>query len=57
MLWAATHGLLALHRAGKLRHGLSFDDARTQIAGAAEATPELAPLVAFLAESGRGVIR
>lgn len=26
VLWAATHGLLALHRAGKLRHGLSFDD-------------------------------
>jgi AcrR family transcriptional regulator len=24
-LWAATHGLIALHRAGKLRHGLDFE--------------------------------
>lgn len=26
VLWAGTHGLLALHRGGKLRHGLAFDD-------------------------------
>jgi AcrR family transcriptional regulator len=27
VLWAGTHGLLALHRAGKLRHGVSFEEA------------------------------
>ncbi|MCB9695142.1 MAG: WHG domain-containing protein, partial [Alphaproteobacteria bacterium] len=26
VLWAGTHGLIALHRGGKLRHGASFDD-------------------------------
>lgn len=26
VLWAGTHGLIALHRAGKLRHGLAFED-------------------------------
>lgn len=26
VLWAGTHGLLALHRGGKLRHGLTFDE-------------------------------
>ncbi|MES2639572.1 MAG: WHG domain-containing protein [Myxococcota bacterium] len=25
VLWASTHGLIGLHRAGKLRHGASFD--------------------------------
>lgn len=25
VLWAATHGLVGLHRAGKLRHGLTFE--------------------------------
>lgn len=25
VLWAATHGLIGLHRAGKLRHGIAFD--------------------------------
>lgn len=25
VLWAATHGLLSLHRAGKLHHGVSFE--------------------------------
>ena len=55
----AAEAIAAIKRAYKIlyRNGLSLDDARTQIAGAAEVTPELAPLVAFLAESGRGVIR
>jgi UDP-N-acetylglucosamine acyltransferase len=55
----SAEAIAAIKRAYKLlyRNGLSFDDARTQIAWAAEATPELAPLVAFIAESGRGVIR
>lgn len=39
------------------RSGLSLDDARTRIVEAAQATPELAPLAAFIAESGRGLIR
>ena len=49
----------AIKRAYKTlyRNGLSLDDARTQIGEAAAATPELAPLVAFLAESGRGIVR
>ncbi|WP_437817701.1 TetR/AcrR family transcriptional regulator [Sorangium sp. So ce1078] len=25
VLWAATHGLIGLHRAGKLRHGIAFE--------------------------------
>ena len=55
----SAQAIAAIKRAYKTlyRNGLSFDDARAQIADAAQATPELAPLVAFLAESGRGVIR
>jgi AcrR family transcriptional regulator len=26
VLWAGTHGLIGLHRAGKLRHGISFEE-------------------------------
>jgi AcrR family transcriptional regulator len=26
VLWAGTHGLIGLHRAGKLRHGVSFEE-------------------------------
>ncbi|MBK8335339.1 MAG: acyl-ACP--UDP-N-acetylglucosamine O-acyltransferase [Sterolibacteriaceae bacterium] len=51
--------IAAIKRAYKLlyRNGLSFDQARTQIADLVLAVPELAPLASFLAESGRGVIR
>ena len=55
----SANAVSAIKRAYKTlyRNGLSLDDARTQIAEAATATPELAPLVAFLAESGRGIVR
>lgn len=51
--------IAAIKRAYKTlyRNGLSLDEARSEIAQAAAETPELAPLVAFLAESGRGIIR
>jgi len=51
--------ITAIKRAYKTlyRNGLSLEDARKNIAEAAGTTPELAPLVAFLAQSGRGVIR
>jgi len=51
--------IAAVRRAYKTlyREGLPLDDARAAIAQAAEATPALAPLVAFLAEPGRGLIR
>jgi UDP-N-acetylglucosamine acyltransferase len=39
------------------RQGLTLEEARTALADAAAATPALAPLVAFLAETGRGIIR
>jgi UDP-N-acetylglucosamine acyltransferase len=39
------------------RQGLSLEDARQALAQAAKDTPLLAPLVAFLAESGRGIVR
>jgi len=39
------------------RNGLSLDDARDALAKAAADAPLLAPLVAFLAESGRGIVR
>jgi UDP-N-acetylglucosamine acyltransferase len=39
------------------RQGLSLDDARESLAKAVEHAPLLAPLVAFLAESGRGIVR
>jgi UDP-N-acetylglucosamine acyltransferase len=51
--------IAAVRRAYKTlyREGLSLEDARAALAAAAEATPALAPLVAFLAESGRGLAR
>ena len=39
------------------RAGLSLDDARTALAQAAKGQPVLAPLVEFLNESGRGIVR
>lgn len=51
--------MLAIRRAYKAlyREGLALDDARAAIAAAAEAAPVLAPLVAFLAVPGRGLVR
>ena len=51
--------ILAIRRAYKTlyREGRSLDDARLVIAGVAEGSPALAPLVEFLAEPGRGIIR
>jgi UDP-N-acetylglucosamine acyltransferase len=51
--------ILAVRRAYKAlyREGLSFDDAQARIAGSAAEAPVLAPLVAFLATAGRGIIR
>jgi UDP-N-acetylglucosamine acyltransferase len=39
------------------RNGLSLADARVQIETMAAQTPELLPLVEFLADSGRGIVR
>jgi UDP-N-acetylglucosamine acyltransferase len=39
------------------RSGLSLADARAALAEAANASPVVTPLVAFLAHEGRGVIR
>lgn len=39
------------------KSGLSLDEARAQIAAAAEAEPALQPLLQFLATPGRGIIR
>jgi len=49
----------AIRRAHKTlyREGLTLEDARAALAGAAAGTPALAPLVAFLAEPGRGIVR
>jgi UDP-N-acetylglucosamine acyltransferase len=51
--------IAAVRRAYKTlyREGLSLEDARAALAAAAAETPALAPLVAFLAESGRGLAR
>lgn len=51
--------ILSVRRAYKMlyRQGLPFDDARTAINAAAEASPILAPLAAFLATPGRGIVR
>lgn len=51
--------IAAIKRAYKTlyRSGLSLEEARGQIGRAVAETPELAPLLAFLAESGRGIIR
>jgi UDP-N-acetylglucosamine acyltransferase len=51
--------ILAVKRAYKtlFRQGHSLEDARSLIATAAQATPALVPLVEFLAEPGRGILR
>ena len=55
----ATAEIAAIRRAYKTlyREGLPLEDARAALAAAAETTPALAPLVAFLAEPGRGLAR
>ena len=54
-----TADIAAVRRAYKTlyREGLTLDAARTVLTDAAAATPALAPLVAFLAEPGRGLAR
>jgi UDP-N-acetylglucosamine acyltransferase len=49
----------AVRRAYKTlyREGRSLEEARAALAGAAAQAPALAPLVAFLAEPGRGIVR
>ncbi len=51
--------ILTVRRAYKTlyREGLALDDAKAVLARQAEASPVLAPLVAFLADPGRGIIR
>jgi UDP-N-acetylglucosamine acyltransferase len=51
--------ILAVRRAYKTlyREGLSLDEAREKLAAAASSLPALAPLAAFLAASGRGIVR
>jgi len=39
------------------RAGLSLDDAREALAREAQAQPVVAPLVTFLSESRRGIVR
>jgi len=51
--------ILAVRRAYKTlyREGRPLDDARAELVRAAQASPALAPLVEFLADTGRGIIR
>ena len=51
--------IAAIRRAYKTlyKSGLKLDEAREAIAGEAANIPELAPLTAFLADSGRGIVR
>jgi UDP-N-acetylglucosamine acyltransferase len=51
--------IAAVRRAYKMlyREGLALDDAKSALASAAREHPVLAPLAAFLAEPGRGIIR
>lgn len=51
--------ILSVRRAYKTlyREGLSLDEARAKLAADASALPAVAPLAAFLAESGRGIVR
>ena len=55
----APDDIVAVRRAYKTlyREGRSLDDARAALAEAAKASPVIAPLVEFLAEPGRGIIR
>jgi UDP-N-acetylglucosamine acyltransferase len=49
----------AIRRAYKTlyRSGLTLEEAKNELAAAAEQTPELKPLVEFLAVQGRGIVR
>jgi len=51
--------ILAVRRAYKtlFREGRSLDDARAELVRAAQTSPALAPLVEFLADTGRGIVR
>jgi UDP-N-acetylglucosamine acyltransferase len=51
--------IAAVRRAYKTlyREGLAFDDAKAALAAAAGDAPVLAPLVEFLAQSPRGIVR
>ena len=55
----APDDIMAVRRAYKTlyREGRSIDDARAALAEAAKVSPVIAPLVEFLAEPGRGIIR
>jgi UDP-N-acetylglucosamine acyltransferase len=55
----APDDIIAVRRAYKTlyREGRSLDDARAALAEAAKVSPVIAPLVEFLAEPGRGIIR
>lgn len=55
----STADIAAVRRAYRTlyRDGLALEDATSRLALAAAATPVLAPLVAFLTEPGRGLIR
>jgi UDP-N-acetylglucosamine acyltransferase len=52
-------GIAAIRRAYKTLYqsGLLLDEAKRELAGAAGKSPELVPLVEFLAVPGRGIIR
>jgi len=54
-----TADLLAIRRAYKslYREGLALEEAKAAIEAAAQRSPVLAPLVAFLAVPGRGIVR
>jgi UDP-N-acetylglucosamine acyltransferase len=51
--------ILAVRRAYKIlyREGLTLDEAKVRLVAAAEATPALAPLMAFLGATTRGIVR
>jgi len=55
----APEEILAVRRAYKAlyREGRTLDDARSAIVELAQGTPRLSPLVLFLAETGRGIVR
>ena len=55
----STDAVAAVKRAFKTlyKNGLALEDARTAIGDEATGTPELAGLVRFLAEPGRGIVR
>jgi UDP-N-acetylglucosamine acyltransferase len=55
----SSEAIAAIRRAYKLlyRSGLTFAEARERIAELAAEQPELQPLVDFLAQPGRGIVR